>query len=153
MPGRAASLVLLVEDCPNDGYLLRKSLERFRTTLTIHQVRSLADARAALSSGQGGEPALRPACIIVDLDLPDGDGRTLIDWLYERDPAQSVPVIVLSGAPGRVESALSRRRASVVLEKPKTLDGYRRLSDVLGRLLLTAAGAPPADENHGADAR
>ena len=143
MPARAASYVLLVDDSANDGFVLRKSLERFRTTLDIHQVRSLAEARDALTGAYGVEP-VRPACMIIDLDLPDGDGLSLVDWLHEHDPANTAPVIVLSGAPGRVSAALSKRRASVVLEKPTTLEGYGRLADVLGRILLSATGGPPA---------
>lgn len=145
MPARAASFILLVEDCPNDGFVLRQALRRFRATLDLHQVRSLEEARSFLGSAVDDRRAPHPACVILDLDLPDGDGLTLIDWMHERGAAP--PVVVLSGAPQRAAATPVGRRAAAVLEKPETLDGYGRLADMLGRLLLSATGAPPANDN------
>lgn len=138
MVAGADAYVLLVEDSSNDALLLRDALKQSGASTDLRQARSLNEAHEALRRGPG-----RPACLIVDLDLPDGDGLSLIDWMHENQPASTAPVIVLSGAPDLVGAAMSRRRASVVLEKPTTLDGYQRLADVLVRLLGSAGAKRP----------
>lgn len=50
--------------------------------------------------------AYRPAVVVVDLGLPDGDGVSLIDQLHTQEPR--VPVILaMSGDPGREDEALA----------------------------------------------
>jgi DNA-binding NarL/FixJ family response regulator len=87
--GRGATKMkrlLLVED----QTLFREGLAlllEWGTGLPIVQAGSLAEARRSLSEAKD-----RTACVIVDLDLPDGDGTELLGQL------RGLPVLALTGA-------------------------------------------------------
>jgi PAS domain S-box-containing protein len=84
----ARHLVLVVEDdedlCDLLAILLTK--EGYRTAFAG----TLAEARAVLD-------ATEPAVIMLDLTLPDGDSLEFLTALREREHANHVPVIILSG--------------------------------------------------------
>ena len=75
--------LLLVEHNPLFGEGLALLLE-WRTGLGSVRVGSLAEARAVLE-----EKNHKPACIIVDLGLPDGEGNELLKRL------DGIPVLAL----------------------------------------------------------
>jgi DNA-binding NarL/FixJ family response regulator len=79
-------LLLLVEHNPlfADGLAL---LFEWRTGLSSLRAGSLAEARAILE----GTAEHKPACVVVDLDLPEGEGQELLEEL------DGVPVLALMG--------------------------------------------------------
>ena len=84
----AAHSILLVEDDHGDAVLVQASLaEAGFPESSIVWRRSLSEAISAL--------ATRPACILLDLGLPDADGYTGVHKLVEAAP--HVAVIVLTG--------------------------------------------------------
>ena len=117
--------VLLVEDEPEMATALTAALKKY--DMVIDHVSSLADAEEAVSINVYG-------AILLDRQLPDGDGLTLIPKLRAR--SAGVPVIVLTargeladrvaglnigaddylGKPFAVEELLARLRA--VLRRP-----------------------------------
>ena len=62
-------------------------LLEWRTGLSCVYARSLAEANGIME-----EANQKPACVIVDLDLPDGDGTELLKEL------NGLPVVALSGS-------------------------------------------------------
>jgi DNA-binding response OmpR family regulator len=120
--------VLLVEDEPELATALTAALKKY--DMVIDHVSSLADAEEAVSINVYG-------AILLDRQLPDGDGLTLIPKLRAR--SAGVPVIVLTargeladrvaglnigaddylGKPFAVEELLARLRA--VLRRPADL--------------------------------
>ena len=75
--------LLLVESNPlfRDGLAL---LLKWRTGLSSVHAESLAEAKSILDDADQ-----KPVCVIVDLDLPDGDGTELLKQLNE------LPVLAL----------------------------------------------------------
>lgn len=78
----------------------------------IRAVSSMAEAQEALAQET-------PSLVLLDLMLPDGDGRRLLSRLRENPETDSVPIIILSG----VENARMRAEcfalgADQFLEKP-----------------------------------
>lgn len=85
----AAERVLVIEDDAEIMHLVRTVLDA-----PNREVCGAADIAAA-------EAALReeaPALVVLDLLLPDGDGRTLLMRMRERPATGAVPIIVLSAA-------------------------------------------------------
>jgi DNA-binding NarL/FixJ family response regulator len=82
---------LLVEDHRLFGEALAVMLEEHTDLKRTVQTGSLAEARRLWES-LSGEIHL----VIVDLDLPNGDGISLIDNLREAEP--EVPVLALTNA-------------------------------------------------------
>ena len=76
--------LLLVEHNPLFGEGLATLLE-WRTGLRSVQAGSLAEAKGLLEEAN----QKKPVCIIVDLDLPDGEGNELLEEL------DGIPVLAL----------------------------------------------------------
>lgn len=89
--------LLIIEDDIDLGHALLAALKA--EGLSALWVRKLRDAPAGL-----GEP--KPACVLLDLSLPDGDGLDLLRrW---RDENLNIPVIVITA-----RSALEDRLAGL----------------------------------------
>lgn len=102
--------ILVIEDDPEVILLLRYCLEADNRDL--HVVSTAAEAEKLLEDED-------IALIILDLVLPDMDGRNLLVRLRERYPTLTLPVIVLS-ARGGTETKVEcfALGADVYLEKP-----------------------------------
>ena len=145
--------VLLVEDEPDMACALAAALKRY--DMVVDLIATLADAEEAVASNTYD-------AILLDRQLPDGDGLSLIPKL--RMKGLSVPVIVLTargeladrvagldggaddylGKPFAVEELLARLRA--VLRRPADLSSETvrlgRLSFDLGNREASVAGQP-----------
>ena len=84
-------LILLVDDEPAITDSLGYALDR--AGFTTAAARTLAEADAAMAD-------TRPALVILDLMLPDGNG---LDWLRDRAEGDRVPVIILSSHDDPIE--------------------------------------------------
>ena len=92
-----APLVLLVEDDPSLGQLLTEELEA--DGYAVVGAATVQDARKALKEQ-------RPALIVSDLRLPDGDGdHVLRNWPVSR-PTTSLSLSLSSG--GRLDGHCKR---------------------------------------------
>lgn len=130
-----APLILMVEDDATLGASLqqRLELEGFR----VRWVRSAREARAAL-------PGARPAIILSDIRLPDGDGDAVMRSHFRNFGL--VPTIFMT-AYGDIEQAvrLVRDGALDYVTKPFDLDQLvERFRDIVRRSAPPAAGAATA---------
>ena len=79
--------ILVVDDDPKIVRLVQTYLEREGFT-----VRTAADGRAALAAIE----QLAPALVVLDLMLPELDGRAVIRAVRDRDGSATTPILVLS---------------------------------------------------------
>ncbi len=103
---------LLIVDDDNDGReALCRSLER-----TGHEVVCVGNGQDALASIL----ARRPDLIILDLFMPEMDGPSLLEILRSYLRLQSLPVIVLTGAPDSPQVERVRHlKVNVIFAKAK----------------------------------
>lgn len=73
----------------------------------------------------------RIAAVITDVQMPKVNGAELVEWLHERNAA--LPVVMISGHPGKVEiSRLLQRTKVVWLTKPFRIEELEgALADIL----------------------
>ena len=113
--------LLLVED----HALFREGLAlllKWHTGLGSVQVGSLAEAQRILRDKENW-----PACAIIDLDLPDGDGIDLLEQLRE------LPILALTTGRNLKRRAWALEMgADEVLSKAESAE---RIADVVGRLV------------------
>jgi PAS domain S-box-containing protein len=83
----AGTRILVVDDEPDIAGLIRRYLERGG-----YQVLVAHDARTALETARRERPDL----MTLDVDLPDCDGFTLLEWLKGDQVTAPIPVIMLS---------------------------------------------------------
>ena len=81
--------VLIADDEPNVTELVRVTLEDDRV-----RVVAAPDARTALSLAS----ALRPDVVLLDVQLPDGDGVDVCRRLRQAPEQAATPIIMLTAA-------------------------------------------------------
>jgi DNA-binding NarL/FixJ family response regulator len=115
--------VMLVEDHASFRQSLAALLSHEPDIEVVAQAGSLAQARQMLHT------ALDVA--VLDLALPDGDGRELIGELRRRNAGISILVLSVMLGPGHLEEVLNAR-ADAVLHKvaspPTIVEEVRRLA-------------------------
>ncbi|MFV8570366.1 sigma-54-dependent transcriptional regulator [Marinobacter sp. SBS5] len=111
----SAPVILLVEDDPSLGQLLAEELEA--DGYTVIGAATVQDARKALKEQ-------RPALIVSDLRLPDGDGMQVLAFQQAEYPG--IPFIVIT-AFGTVDQAVEALKAGAddFLTKPLSTDHLR----------------------------
>ena len=144
MPPRSAK-ILVVDDEPNTIKTLRRALE-----LEGHSVLAAANLGEARGRLRRGHPEL----ILLDVQLPDGDG---LEWLEALQSQDTPPVVMMSGHAGIDEAVRALRLgARDFLEKPigserllVTIDNVLQLSRLEAeneRLKAEAAARGAEDE-------
>ena len=111
--------ILLVEDNAGDAFLLQKAFDLGKIANHINVVTDGREAVAFLR-GEGqyaGSP--RPDLIILDLNMPEMDGREALS-LIKTDPALlSIPVIVLTTSSDEHDVAKSyKHHVNCYIKKP-----------------------------------
>jgi two-component system nitrate/nitrite response regulator NarL len=101
--------VMLVEDHLSFRQALAFLLSHEPDLEVVAQAGSLAEAREALVEG-------RLDVAVVDLGLPDGDGRELIGQLRRTNPGVSVVVLSAAIEPGHLDD-VRRAGADAMLHK------------------------------------
>ena len=116
---RQLAEVLCVEDHPACLKVVQEALREFA------EVRGAASIQRALSELEHCTPTL----LLLDLDLPDGDGLQILDHMRQNPRLQAVPVLVISATVDEAGFAEARRRgAQACLAKPIDLAQVRRLA-------------------------
>jgi PAS domain S-box-containing protein len=85
---RGARRLLICEDDPHAAEILADLLER--EGFSAHRVSTIAEAEAALHENSF-------SALVLDLNLPDGDGLSLIQRLRAMPDFASLPVVVVTG--------------------------------------------------------
>jgi DNA-binding NtrC family response regulator len=100
--GQGRVNVLLVEDNPDDAFLLERHLRRNGVAFTINRVETAEEMRAALSG------AVLPDVVLADYNLPRFSGPAALKIL--RRTGIDIPFIMMSGALSE-ETAVESMRA------------------------------------------
>ncbi len=113
-PGPCAGGILLVEDDADCREVLHQVLEE--AGYPVVSITSMAGATAAL-------PNLRPAMVLLDLMLSDGDGRSVLHFIRETPALSDVRVFIISGSSevGSLLGGKGKNRIDGIFEKPLRL--------------------------------
>ena len=116
---RQLAEVLCVEDHPACLKVAQEALRDFA------EVRGVGTIQRALAELEQSTPTL----LLLDLDLPDGDGLQVLDAMRRHPRLQAVPVLVISAAADEAIFIEARRRgAQACLAKPIDLAQVRRIA-------------------------
>jgi len=134
-----STLLLLVED-------VEAEREHYRAQLTElgFNVIATGDAKAALAAWMEGQFAV----LVLDLNLPDADGFTLLDHLNERRPLQGTRVVVNTGLDVSQEGLqrLSSYSAVVVRKKGDDTDSLgQAVQGFLSAIRVETVQQPPIE--------
>lgn len=118
----AAHPILLVEDNMEDVFLMQRAFGKAEVSFPLMAVASKQQALNYLQ-GQGdyqnGDLFLKPALVLLDLNLPDGNGFEILEWIRKSEHFAGLPVIVLTSCCETPEIAKAYRLgANSYLVKP-----------------------------------
>src|SRR5512135_2313058 len=88
--------ILLVEDDPADVELTRETMADSKVVTRLHVVEDGIEAMAFLRREGKHAEAPRPDLVLLDLNLPRMDGRTLLAEIRADGNLKSIPVVVLT---------------------------------------------------------
>ncbi len=102
--------ILLVEDDPDLRLVVRDAIENhYDYNVKVIEAKDGVEASSKLS-GQAFD------CIITDLQMPNRDGKSFIDWVKRSAMNESTPIVVTTGFP---DSSIEKKyREIIMLEKP-----------------------------------
>jgi len=127
--------ILLVEDNPAD---VRLVLEALKTSQLLCQVTVVENGEKALTllrreAEDTGAP--RPNLLLLDLNLPQMNGHTVLAILKADPMLYSLPVLVLTTSrSSEDEKQAYQLGAAHFLVKPDTWAGYKEIVNVIGSL-------------------
>ena len=131
--------LLHVEDSANDRLLVREAIAITKTPFTYHEADSLESAMPYFR--HPGELEERPALVLLDYALGGNTGVDFLYWLRDHKKITSLPVVMLSGSPGRDHIAeCYTAGADHYLTKPNDME---RLKKIVSTLYVGLLSPPP----------
>ena len=117
--------ILLVEDSPSDVVLTQEALRESRIANELSVVRDGEQALAYLRREPPYEDATRPDLVLLDLNLPNLDGRDVLRAVRADPDLAGLPIIVLttSDADEDIRAAYASYANSYV-QKPVDMDKF-----------------------------
>jgi CheY-like chemotaxis protein len=139
--------VLLVDDNPADLDLTSEALSRSRFATTV---RSVPDGMEAMAYLQRSGPYLEtdaPDLVILDLNLPKKDGRSVLSDLKSHPTLKNIPVVIFSTSRSQQDiRAVYALGANSYVTKPGNLNEYVSTIASLGEYWFGIAQLPGAED-------
>ena len=138
--------ILLVEDDPNDVFLIQRA---FRKANLANPVQVMKDGEAAVLYLSGQEPYADrdryplPMLMLLDLKLPRRSGLEVLEWLKQQPKLKRLPVVVLTSS--REHTDLNRAYdlgANSYLVKPVAFDSLLNMVQTLNQYWLIINESP-----------
>jgi len=88
--------VLLIEDNPNDVVLTELAMKKGKLHSNLHRAMNGEEALKFLHNKDKYKNAPRPDIILLDWNLPNIDGREVLENIKEDPELKHIPVVVLT---------------------------------------------------------
>jgi CheY-like chemotaxis protein len=129
--------IVLIEDNPADVLLVREAIRERGITVELISYADVPDAIAGLGNPDNSPPD----AILMDLNLPRGEGMTVIKELRASERLREVPLAILTSSQSpRDREQAQRLEVQWYIHKPSTLDEFlSTVGDAVSELLDTSA--------------
>ena len=112
--------VLMVEDNPGDARLAREAFDAVDSGVRLTVISDGEEAIDRLLSDDGESPSL----VLLDLDLPGADGRTVLEACKSRPTLRRTPVVVFTSSDDPEDVCdVYEQYANAYMTKPRDADG------------------------------
>ncbi|WP_421791424.1 response regulator [Hyphobacterium sp.] len=132
--------LLHVEDDDGDAFLTQRAFREMSSSIDLVRVTGGQDALQFIKRKGPYGDAPRTGCVLLDLNMANGDGLWLLDRMKELDASQQVPTVVLSGAPDCVAETRGYRFVSCAIVKPDNQAAFERLMAAVRRVTAMTIG-------------
>ena len=140
--------ILLVEDSPNDVQLTIEAFKEGKIRANIHAVVDGVEALNFIRRQGKYADAVTPDLILLDLNMPRKDGRSVLSEIKSDEALKHIPVIVLTTSAASEDILNSYRlHANSYITKPVDLDQFFDAISSLGDYWLELVKLP-RDQEH-----
>lgn len=109
--------LILVDDDPDEAYLLRQALNKVEPDLSLQY---FADSREFLTVLN--ETAVQPTLVLLDLNMPNQDGFEVLKEVKSRQNTSNIPIVIYSNSNNPKDIELSYKTgANSYVRKPQGL--------------------------------
>jgi CheY-like chemotaxis protein len=120
--------ILVIDDNPLDLQLLGEAFAEVGIPAHLHHVANGYQALQYLEHRETYRHAPDPELLLLDLNMPRIDGRSLLELIDEHPRWKQVPVVVLSSSDRRDDIAFCSRHGAIsYYVKPHTWDEYLKM--------------------------
>lgn len=135
--------VLLVEDSPGDVRLTREAFRHANRSIHLHVTTDGVEAMRFLKGDGKRVRAPRPDLILLDLNLPQMDGREVLARIKSDENLKTIPTIILTTSEAEEDITKSYRlHANCYLSKPVQLEAFENLVKSISDFWLARAKLP-----------
>jgi chemotaxis family two-component system response regulator Rcp1 len=135
--------ILLVEDNPGDVDLTREMVEASKVRNVIRNVSDGVEAMAYLHREPPYARAARPDLILLDLNIPKKDGRTVLSEIKQDADLKDIPVVVLTTSEAESDILRSYQlHANCYITKPVDLTKFTTIIRSIEDFWLTVVKLP-----------
>jgi CheY-like chemotaxis protein len=111
--------ILLVEDDPGDVLITREAFADHKVSNRLSVCTDGAEALRFLRREREHAAAPRPDIVLLDLNLPGVDGRTVLEVIHADPVLNGIPVVVLTSSRAEEDFLRSHElRADTYIAKP-----------------------------------
>ncbi len=136
--------ILLVEDNPAD---VRLTVEGLKEAKVANKLHAIMDGRKALDFlFHRGEyvDAPRPDVVLLDLNLPGVDGRTILKQIKEDPILRVIPVFVITSSEAEADIIKSYEfHANCFISKPIDFEGFLKVVHSIEDFWFEVVKLPP----------
>ncbi len=136
--------ILLVEDDPGDVDLTRGALKDEKLSVNLNVVGDGVKALKYLRNEGSFADAIRPDLIILDLNLPQKDGREVLREIKNDKSLKHIPVVVLTTSDQESDILKSYGLgANCYIAKPMGFDQFKNVVKAIEGFWFTIVKLPP----------
>ncbi|MDP9149734.1 MAG: response regulator [Myxococcota bacterium] len=138
--------ILLVEDNEGDAHLTCEALKRAKVRNRVHTTTDGVEAMQFLKREGPYADAPRPDLVILDLNLPNMDGREVLEAIKANGDLRSIPVVVVTSSEAETDIVRTYAlNANAYVTKPLDLQQFLHVIGSIGDFWLDIVKLPPKD--------
>ena len=136
--------VLLAEDNPGDVRLTRDALRGGKIRMNLNVVGDGEEALAFLRQEGQFSQALRPALVLLDLNMPKKDGYEVLQEIRKDPELECIPVVVFTSSEAKDDILRCYRyRANAYVSKPTYVEQFTNAVRLIEEFWFRVAQLPP----------
>jgi CheY-like chemotaxis protein len=138
--------ILLIEDNEGDAHLTREALKRARVRNRVHTTSDGVEAMQFLRQEGTFADSPRPDLILLDLNLPNMDGREVLEAIKADPTLKMIPIVVVTSSAAEQDIVKSYNlNANCYVTKPVDLQQFLRVIGSVGDFWLDIVKLPPKE--------
>ena len=136
--------ILVVEDNPDDAFLVKEAFKDNPSVGNLHVVGSGDDALAFLRQKGDFAGSRRPDLVLLDLNLPGTNGREVLKGIKGDDSLKSIPVVILTSSQSDEDRrACYELHANAFMTKALDFDELQRMARMISDYWFGLVKLPP----------